>query len=116
MKYLLALLATASIITSSLAIAEPSAESNMSDLCATYAAEDGISADKKEAYIKDCLASMTDLSASIQEPQPVNAEGTETPTATPSSEKVNSDPDQLVKSELVETPDPSAEQLEAGKK
>ena len=116
MKHLLALLVTTSIVMSSTAFAEPGADGNVSALCATYATEDGISADKKDAYIKECVASMTDLSESIQEPLPVVAEGTDTPTATPSSEQVNSDPDQLVKSELVETPDPSAEQLDAGKK
>ena len=116
MKYLLTLLATTSLFTSPFVLAENATDGGMSDLCTTYAEEDGISADKKPAYIKECLASMTDLSESVQEPLPVVADGTDAPSVTPSSEQVNSDPENLVKGELVDTPDPAAEQLDAGKK
>lgn len=91
-------------------------DSAVSELCSTYADEDGIAADKKAAYIKDCMNSMTDLSEGMQETVPLVADETNEPVAAPSSEQVNKDPEQLVKSELVETPDPTAEQLETGKK
>lgn len=86
----------------------------LNDLCNTYAQEDGIAADKKAAYVKDCLKRMTDLSESMQEPLPL-VSGDNAPAATPSSEQVNADPEKLVKSEVVDTPDPNAEQLDAGK-
>ncbi|HRJ54463.1 MAG TPA: hypothetical protein PLE99_17005 [Candidatus Thiothrix moscowensis] len=129
MKHYLSLLAVAGILFAPLALAEKetvapqntateAGESNSSavaDLCKTYAIEDGIAAAKQAAYINDCMASMTDLSGGVQEPIPLVAEGTGEPVAAPASEKVNSDPEQLVKSELVETPDPTAEQLDAKK-
>jgi hypothetical protein len=88
----------------------------VSGLCNTYAEEDHISADKKAAYLKDCMNSMTDLSEGMKEDVPLVADETNAPVASPASEQVNQDPEQLVKSELVETPDPTAEQLETGKK
>ncbi len=88
---------------------------DLTELCNTYAQEDGIGADKKATYVKDCLKSMTDLSESMQEPLPLVAGENNTPSAAPSSEQVNSDPEKLVKSEVVDTPDPNAEQLDAGK-
>ena len=90
--------------------------STMTDLCNTYAQEDGISESAKAAYVSKCLTRMTDLSESIQESVPLVADVTEEPLAAPTSEAINSDPEQLIKSELVETPDPSAEQLSAEKK
>jgi hypothetical protein len=90
-------------------------DSAVAGLCDTYAEEDHIADDKKAAYLKDCMNSMTDLSEGMQETVPLVADETDQPVAAPSSEKVNQDPDQLVKSELVETPDPTAEQLETGK-
>jgi hypothetical protein len=90
--------------------------STMTDLCNTYAQEDGISESAKAAYVSKCLERMTDLSETIQETVPLVADVTEEPVAAPTSEVVNSDPEQLVKGELVETPDPSAEQLSAEKK
>ena len=90
--------------------------SNMTDLCNTYAEEDGIAESAKAAYVSKCLERMTDLSESIQESVPLVADVTEEPLAAPTSETVNSDPEQLVKGELVEIPDPGAEQLSAEKK
>ena len=100
-------------------MAPVSAESNDSavqDLCRTYAEEDGIASNKRPAYIQECVANMTGLSDGIQsEPLPLLSEGSEEAVASPTSEQVNDDPEQLVRSELVETPDPAAEQLDARK-
>ncbi len=97
------------------AIATESNASAVQDLCKTYAQEDGIQASQLDAYIKECMASMTDLSEAMQESLPLTAGESGEPTAAPTSEALSQDPEQLVKSELVETPDPAAEQLDAGK-
>lgn len=128
MKHCLTLLALAGILIAPAAFAEEEAdvkedvaalaESNdaaLNDLCSTYADEDGIETAKRAAYIKECMTSMTGLSDNMQEPLPLVSEGTDEAVATPMSEQVNNDPEQLVKSELVETPDPAAEQLDARK-
>ncbi len=128
MKYSISLLLLASMAGASVVYAQEPAKSAvqvsaaaeddskaLADLCNTYASEDGVSADKKASYIKECLNSMTDLSEAVQEPLPLVAEENNAPAAAPSSEQVNSDPEKLVKNELVETPDPNAEQLDAGK-
>lgn len=129
MKYCLSLLAAVSILISlpvladkdgadskeSVAEATESNATAVHDLCNTYAKEDGIIAAKHDAYVKECMASMTDLSERIQEPLPLVSEGTDESAAAPMSEQVNNDPEQLVKSELVETPDPDAEQLDVQK-
>ena len=88
----------------------------VSSLCSSYADEDKVPASGKAAYIAKCMKGMTDLSEGIKETVPLVTENTEEPAAAPSSEKVNSDPEQLVKGEIVEIPDPTAEQLDAGKK
>ncbi|QLQ33382.1 MAG: hypothetical protein HZT40_19245 [Candidatus Thiothrix singaporensis] len=62
------------------------------------------------------MNSMTDLSEGIQEDLPLVAEDSGEAVAAPSSEQVNrNSPEKLVQGELVETPDPAAEQLNAGK-
>jgi hypothetical protein len=125
MKQFLTTLAIAGILAVAPAWADDAAASNtesgsnasaVASLCSTYAEEDGIAAAKKDAYIQECLKNMTDLSEGVQETVPLVADTTEEPLAAPTSEKVNSDPEQLVKSELVEIPDPTAEQLDADKK
>lgn len=88
----------------------------INDLCETYAEEDNISAAEKPAYLAKCLKSMTDLSEAVHEPVPVENATTAEPTVTPTSEKVNSTPEELSKDEIVTTPDPAAEQLSAEKK
>jgi hypothetical protein len=93
-----------------------STTSTLTDLCNAYAQEDDIAESAKAIYVSKCLERMTDLSETIQETVPLVADVTEEPVAAPTSEVVNSDPEQLVKGELVETPDPSAEQLSAEKK
>lgn len=130
MKYLLSvLLATTSLLASPLMQAEeaaPAAAPNgeaaaenpvsaLSELCNTYAEEDGVAADRKASYLKECMASMTDLSDGMQEGLPLVSEENGQAVAAPSSEQVNSSPEKLVQNELVETPDPTAEQLSAGK-
>lgn len=132
MKYLSALLAITCVMAHPMVrgedatVADPqvaetrttseSHDSALADLCATYAEEDGIAADKKAAYVNECLNSMTDLSEGVQEGLPLVAEAGEGgPAIAPSSAQANSTPEKLVQSELVETPDPSAEQLNTGK-
>lgn len=90
--------------------------SNLAALCNTYAEEDGIAESAKAEYVRKCLKRMTDLSETIQESIPLVGDVTEEPLAAPTSEVVNSELEQLIKSELVETPDPQAEQLSTGKK
>lgn len=90
--------------------------SAVADLCNTYADEDGIAASERPAYISKCLKGMTDLSEGMREGVPLVADATEEAVAAPSSTAVNSDPEQLIKNELVEIPDPAAEQLDAQKK
>ncbi|QQZ29108.1 hypothetical protein HMY34_10225 [Thiothrix subterranea] len=119
MKYPLILLTLLGISTSATLHAEDSAAENnnaaLTELCNTYAEEDGISDGKKSAYLQECLSNMTDLTESIQEDLPLAA-AEETPELTESATKpVNNTPEKLVQNELVETPDPSAEQLSAGK-
>lgn len=119
MKYPLILLTLIGISTSPIIHAEDSAPENnnaaLTDLCNTYAEEDGISASKKAAYLQECLSNMTDLTDSMQEDLPLVA-AEETPElAEPATKPVNNAPEKLVQNELVETPDPSAEQLSAGK-
>ena len=119
MKYKLILLALLGISTGPIIHAEDSAPENnnaaLTELCNTYAEEDGISASKKSAYLQECLSNMTDLTDSMQEELPLVA-AEETPElAEPATKPVNNTPEKLVQNELVETPDPSAEQLSAGK-
>lgn len=85
----------------------------LSGLCTTYAEEDGIAADKKNGYVADCLNNMTDLSEAMQEDMPLLSEETGEAAASPASSQVNNSPEKLVQNELVETPDPAAEQLDA---
>lgn len=95
-----------------------SAESDtapVADLCKTYAEENEIATAKKDTYIAECMDSMTDLSESMQETLPLLIENSNEPAVTPTAEKIHQDPEQLVQNELVETPDPGAEQLEAKK-
>lgn len=130
MKYLFLLLTVATMALSPAVLAEeaspsqPSVETGavsesndtaLADLCNTYAEEDNVAADKKAAYLKECMTSMTDLSEGMQEGLPLASDETGEAVAAPSSAQVNSSPDLLVQSELVETPDPAAEQLSAGK-
>ncbi|MEB4593534.1 hypothetical protein VSS37_21330 [Candidatus Thiothrix sp. Deng01] len=131
MKYLTALLVMAGMMIHPMVLADDAVsmqqsadagtatESNASavaDLCNTYAKEDGVAADKKAGYLNACLNSMTDLSEGIQEDLPLVAEDSGEAVAAPSSEQVNrNSPEKLVQGELVETPDPAAEQLNAGK-
>lgn len=119
MKYPLILLTLIGISTSPIIHAEDSAPENnkaaLAELCNTYAEEDGISVSKKAAYLQECLSNMTDLTDSMQEGLPLVATE-ETPELAESAAKpVNNTPEKLVQNELVETPDPSAEQLSAGK-
>ena len=118
MKYPLILLTLIGIGTSPLIHAEDSAPENnnaaLTELCNTYAEEDGISASKKAAYLQECLSNMTDLTDSMQEDLPLAAAETNIE-STVAAPPVNNSPEQLVQNELVETPDPSAEQLSAGK-
>lgn len=119
MKSLFFLLTAAGIASSPLVFAEDTVpdDASMTSLCETYAQEDHITADKKPDYIAKCLANMTTgLSENLREDLPVvlDTDG-DAATATPSSEKVNQNPDDLVKDEVVETPDPNAEQLNATK-
>lgn len=84
----------------------------ITELCASYAKEDGIPTAEQASYIKQCLADMTGLSASLQKgiPTPTAAEtGSGTAVKTPRT------PEALVQNELVEVPDPNAEQLTAKK-
>lgn len=97
------------------AVATESNASAVQSLCKTYAQEDSIGTGQLDAYIKECMASMTDLSEAMQESLPLTAGESGEPAAAPTSEALSQDPEQLVKSELVETPDPEAEQLDAGK-
>jgi hypothetical protein len=128
MKYLSTLLVVASLTASTTILADDTsttsatsapvaAEENnnsaITELCNTYAQEDGITESKKSAYLKKCMASMTDLSESMQENLPATSETTGEVVAVPSSEQVNNSPENLVQNELVETPDPAAEQLSA---
>ncbi|OQX02309.1 MAG: hypothetical protein BWK73_43145 [Thiothrix lacustris] len=122
MKYLSTLLVIASLTASAVSLAADEAavseENNntaLSALCETYAVEDGIAANEKTAYLKDCLSNMTDLSENVQEGLPVTAENSAEALATPTAEKTTHSPETLVQNELVETPDPAAEQLSAGK-
>ncbi|OQX10181.1 MAG: hypothetical protein BWK73_20935 [Thiothrix lacustris] len=119
MKYPLILLTLLGISTSATLHAEESAPENnnaaLTELCNTYAEEDGISASKKSAYLQECLSNMTDLTESIQEALPVAAAQATPELTEPASKPVNNTPEKLVQNELVETPDPSAEQLSAGK-
>lgn len=93
-----------------------SSSSAVADLCNTYADEEGVAAGERPTYISKCLKGMTDLSEGMQEGVPLVADVTEEAVAAPSSIAVNSDPEQLIKNELVEIPDPAAEQLDAQKK
>jgi hypothetical protein len=122
MKYLSTLLAIASLTASTVSFATDapvvSEESNntaLSALCNTYADEDGIAANEKAAYLKDCLSNMTDLSENVQEGLPVTAENNGETLVLSTAEKHTNSPETLVQNELVETPDPAAEQLIAGK-
>ncbi|UJS25108.1 hypothetical protein [Thiothrix winogradskyi] len=119
MKYPLILLTLIGIGTSPLIHAEDSAPENnnaaLTELCNTYAEEDGISASKKAAYLQECLSNMSDLTDSMQEDLPLAADETSTESTAAAVPPVNNSPEQLVQNELVETPDPSAEQLSAGK-
>jgi hypothetical protein len=77
----------------------------MQELCESYANDEGLKGDARDANIKDCLASMTtDLSdmetvASSADPedQPVDDEATH--------------PEALIANELVEKPLPGSEEL-----
>jgi len=96
----------------------PSTESDNSaitSLCKTYASDDKVAASMTDTYVKKCVASMTDLSDTTQAALPLVGEDG-SPAATPESAKVTSSPEQLVKGEIVETPDPTAEQLSASSK
>jgi hypothetical protein len=121
MKYLSTLLVITSLTASTVSFAAdaPVSEENnntaLSALCNTYADEDGIAANEKAAYLKDCLSNMTDLSENVQEGLPMTAENNGEALATPTAEKHTNSPETLVQNELVETPDPTAEQLIAEK-
>lgn len=120
MKYPLILLTLLGISTSPIIHAEESAPENnnaaLTELCNTYAEEDGISDGKKSAYLQECLSNMTDLTESMQENLPLAAtEASSTEPAEPTAQALNNSPEKLVQNELVESPDPSAEQLSAGK-
>jgi RecG-like helicase len=122
MKYLSALLVVASLTASAVsfaadevAVSEENNNTALSALCETYAVEDGIAANEKADYLKDCLSNMTDLSENVQEGLPVTADNSSEALTTPTAEKTNHSPETLVQNELVETPDPAAEQLSAGK-
>jgi hypothetical protein len=121
MKYLSTLLVIASLTASTVSFATDasvSEENNntaLSALCNTYADEDGIAANEKAAYLKDCLSNMTDLSENVQEGLPVTAENNGETLALSTAEKHTNSPETLVQNELVETPDPTAEQLIAEK-
>lgn len=121
MKTLIPLLAAGSVILYSPAHAEDSTsatESNdraITDLCATYAREDDISTKAMGAYIQECIDNLSNLSTSMQENQEVIADAAREPdTATPSGQS-NNTPEQMVQNELVNTPDPTAEQLNTTK-
>lgn len=79
------------------------------ELCKAYAQEDGIATSQQASYLKECLAGLSELSEQVQSSTP-SAE------ATPSviADTKNS-PEMLVQNELVEKPDPSAEELSAKK-
>lgn len=96
-------------------IAEENNNSALTELCNTYAKEDGLTESKKAAYLKECMSNMTDLSENMQEDLPVTSAETGEVLATPASEHLNSSPEKLVQNELVESPDPAAEQLTAEK-
>lgn len=121
MKYLTLLLTIATLsVTQNLfaddtPVAEETNNTALTELCNTYAEEDGIANGKKTAYLEECKNSMTDLSESMQEDLPVTSEETGEVLATPSSEQIHNTPEKLVQNELVETPDPDAEQLNANK-
>lgn len=107
------------VVADKQAVGEQAAAENpasaLAELCNTYAEEDGIAAGNKANYVKQCMASMTDLSEGMQENLPLVSEENGQAVASPSSAQVNNNPEQLVQNELVETPDPGAEQLNAGK-
>ncbi|SEA91278.1 hypothetical protein SAMN05660964_02800 [Thiothrix caldifontis] len=119
MKYLLTLLSLTGLYVSPVIAAEESVTENnhsaLTELCNTYAEEDGITTGKKAAYIQECLNNMTDLSESIQEELPLSTEEVTEDPATAPAASVSSTPEKLVQNELVETPDPTAEQLNAAK-
>lgn len=80
------------------------------ELCQSYAQEDGIAASQQASYLKDCLARMSGLSEQVQSSTPSSSE----PTPSVAADTKNS-PEMLVQNELVEKPDPSAEELSAKK-
>ncbi|WMP19255.1 hypothetical protein [Thiothrix lacustris] len=96
-------------------VVEETNSAALTELCSTYAEEDGITDSKKPAYLAECKNNMTDLSENMQEDLPVVSEETGEVLATPSSEQLQNTPEKLVQNELVETPDPNAEQLNANK-
>lgn len=79
------------------------------ELCQSYAQEDGIAASQQASYLKDCLARMSGLSEQVQSSTPSSE-----PTPLVAADTKNS-PEMLVQNELVEKPDPSAEELSARK-
>lgn len=119
MKYTLFLLTLIGFSTGGVLHAEDTtAENNdtaLTELCNTYAEEDGIIASKKSAYLQKCLKSMSDLTESMQENLPLAADQENSEEHPQAAASVVNTPEKLVQSELVETPDPSAEQLSAVK-
>ncbi|MFN3786606.1 MAG: hypothetical protein ACK4RS_07180 [Thiothrix sp.] len=79
------------------------------DLCKAYAQEDGIATGQQARYLQDCLANLSALSEQVQNSTP----RTDVPLL--SAVVTKSSPETLVQNELVDKPDPSAEELSAKK-
>lgn len=90
--------------------------SGVTDLCNTYADEDKVTDNARDAYIQDCLKRMTDLSDGVGEAIPLLSDGGDESLAAPSTEQLNFDPEQAIQDELTTNPDPQAEQLDVEKK
>jgi hypothetical protein len=123
MKYLIALTLSLGISSVNLAWAEDATTPSATDTSELDAGDDPAQAlqDLCKSYVKDgtiaetelnqCLSGMTALSNPVPEPLPFMDEENEA-TATPSAEQANDpDPEALVKDEIVDKPDPQAEQL-----
>lgn len=104
-----------SITAAPLYAAEPASQdtqnSALVELCQSYAQEDGIAASQQASYLKECLASMSGLSEQVQSSTP-SSSGEPTPSV---AVDTKNSPEMLVQNELVEKPDPSAEELSAKK-
>lgn len=78
----------------------------LQDLCKSYVQDGTITAGE----YNNCISSMTDLSESMPEPLPFTGDETPAP-ATEETANTPSNSEALVSDEIVEKPDPKAEQL-----